>query len=140
MSKLNKDLKFTLLSDKGLEELEPLDPTKNFKIIMPELYKSYVEECLHKYKLNRQLYESLYFVEVEDLPMEILECPICKKKPKVKRDFNYEASGFGAWCKIFCKCHITECGRASWEDAFKTAVQCWNEDCTNLDNGIVKLL
>lgn len=30
-------------------------------------------------------------------------CPVCGRYPKIKRDYGYEQSGFGAWCTIQCK-------------------------------------
>lgn len=64
----------------------------------------------------------------------ILEpCPVCGKQPKVKRDYGYEGSGFGAWCVIQCKPlfrkpHLkAEQGKAQWYRALKYAAIEWNE-------------
>ena len=63
---------------------------------------------------------------------ELKKCPICGKQPKVKRDYNYEASGFGAWCTIQCKPLIgrhhlkIEEGKATWDRALKYAIEAWN--------------
>lgn len=60
-------------------------------------------------------------------------CPICGKIPKVKRDYGYEASCFGAWCTIQCKTffrkpHLKiENGKSTWERAYKYAIEDWNE-------------
>lgn len=67
------------------------------------------------------------------LDIIIKSCPICKKKPKIYRDHNYEAMGYGAWCTIKCKplfgkTHLkVEVGKASWNRAYKEAVEQWNE-------------
>lgn len=64
--------------------------------------------------------------------MIILPCPICNKRPKIKRDYNYESSVFGAYCTIQCKpllkqLHLkVECGKRTWERAYKYAIQDWN--------------
>ena len=58
---------------------------------------------------------------------ELKKCPVCGKQPKVKRDYNYEASGFGAWCTIQCKPHLKiEEGKATWDRALKYAIAKWN--------------
>ena len=63
---------------------------------------------------------------------ELKKCPVCGKQPKVKRDYNYEASGFGAWCTIQCKPLIgryhlkIEEGKATWDRALKYAIEAWN--------------
>lgn len=68
-----------------------------------------------------------------------LVCPVCGKKPKVIRDYSYEASGYGAWCIIQCKplfrkSHMrVECGKASWEGAYKEATMIWNKECTEYE-------
>lgn len=60
-------------------------------------------------------------------------CPICGKMPKIKRDYVYEASGFGAWCTIQCKPlfrrpHLKiEEGKSMWDRAYKYAIENWNE-------------
>lgn len=64
---------------------------------------------------------------------KIMACPICGKQPRIKRDYGYESSGFGAWCTIQCKPifrkpHLKiEEGKASWDRAFKYAIVHWNE-------------
>ncbi len=87
---------------------------------------------------------------------KIKPCPVCGKMPKVKRDYSYESSGFGAWCTIQCKplfrnpvisqylggtnrCTIQckplfrnphlkiEEGKATWDRAHKYAIVHWNE-------------
>lgn len=70
--------------------------------------------------------------------IELKPCPICGKQPKIKRDYGYEASGYGAWCTIKCghifKTHLKiEEGKASWERALYYASLRWNEtvDLTN---------
>ena len=35
----------------------------------------------------------------------LLNCPVCGKKPKIYRDYNFEHMFYGAWCQIKCK-HI----------------------------------
>ena len=68
-----------------------------------------------------------------DMNLQLLPCPICGKAPKVKRDYAYEASGFGAWCIIQCKPflrkpHIkVQVGKASWNRAYLMAATQWNE-------------
>lgn len=60
-------------------------------------------------------------------------CPICGKMPKVKRDYSYEVSGFGAWRTIQCKpflrkSHLKiEEGKSTWDRAYKYAIVHWNE-------------
>ena len=62
-------------------------------------------------------------------------CPICGKEPKVKRDWSYEASGYGAWCTIQCKPlfrkrHMKiEAGKADFQRAFEEAATAWNNLC-----------
>ena len=69
--------------------------------------------------------------------MELKPCPICGKRPKVKRDYAYEGSGFGAWCTIQCKSffrkpHLkVEAGKAQWERALICAVEEWNRRVSN---------
>ena len=64
--------------------------------------------------------------------MELKPCQICGKRPKIKRDYAYEASGFGAWCIIQCKPFLrkphlkVEEGKAQWERALIYAVEAWN--------------
>ena len=65
--------------------------------------------------------------------MELNPCPVCGKQPKIKRDYSYEAAGFGAWCTIQCKPFLrkphlkVEEGKALWERALKYAVERWNK-------------
>ena len=67
-------------------------------------------------------------------------CPICGKIPKVKRDYGYEASWFGAWCTIQCKPffrkpHLKiENGKSTWERAYKYAAAHWNEATEEMKN------
>ncbi len=70
--------------------------------------------------------------------IKLKPCPICGKQPKIKRDYNYEMSGFGAWCTIKCGClfktHLKiEEGKATWERALHYASLRWNAtvDLTN---------
>ena len=71
---------------------------------------------------------------------ELKPCPICGKMPKVKRDYGYESSGFGAWCIIECKrpfhkLHMkVEQGKSTWERAYKYAVEEWNRKVTDKEN------
>lgn len=64
--------------------------------------------------------------------VELKPCPICGKRPKVKRNYSYEYSGFGAWCTIQCKPFLrrpllkVEEGKARWERALKYAIEEWN--------------
>lgn len=64
--------------------------------------------------------------------MYIRPCPICGKMPKIKRDYNYEDSFFGAWCTIQCKpflrrAHVkVEHGNANWDIALERAIDDWN--------------
>ena len=64
--------------------------------------------------------------------IELKKCPVCDKQPKVKRDYSYEANGFGAWCTIQCKPLIgkphlkIEEGKATWDRALKYAIAKWN--------------
>ena len=64
--------------------------------------------------------------------MELLNCPICGKQPKIKRDYAYESMSYGAWCTIQCKPlfhkqHLkAESGKSTWERAYKEAVSRWN--------------
>ena len=70
--------------------------------------------------------------------IKIRLCPICGKKPKVKRDYGYESSGFGAWCTIQCKplfrkAHLkVEEGKATWEMALEYAAESWNEKAKDI--------
>ena len=63
---------------------------------------------------------------------ELKKCPVCGKQPKVKRDYNSAASGFGAWCTIQCNLLIgrphlkIEEGKATWDRALKYAIEAWN--------------
>lgn len=60
-------------------------------------------------------------------------CLVCGKMPKVKRDYAYEASGFGAWCTIQCKLLLRkpylkiENGKSTWERAYRYAIEDWNK-------------
>lgn len=60
-------------------------------------------------------------------------CPVCGRRPKIKRDYYYESAGFGAWCTIQCKPFLrkphlkVEEGKALWERALKYAVERWNK-------------
>ena len=64
--------------------------------------------------------------------MELKHCPICGKRPKIKRDYGSEGSGFGAWCIIQCKPFLrrphlkVEVGKAEWGRALKYAIEEWN--------------
>lgn len=64
--------------------------------------------------------------------MEIKPCPICGRIPKVKREYGFEANGYGAWCTIQCKPFLrkphrkVEHGKATWDRAYKYAVEEWN--------------
>ena len=66
-------------------------------------------------------------------------CPICGKLPKIIRDYNYEHSGFGAWCTIQCKPFLRkphlkiEEGKASWDRALKYGIEQWNRRAGNDD-------
>ena len=70
--------------------------------------------------------------ELVERGMELKPCPICGKRPKIKRDYGSEGSGFGAWCTIQCKPllrmpHLkVEEGKAQWERALKCAIEEWN--------------
>lgn len=72
------------------------------------------------------------------LNIELKPCPICGRRPKVKRDYAYESAMFGAWCTIICKPFLRkphrkiESGKASFQRAYEEAVNAWNED----DGGI----
>ena len=74
-------------------------------------------------------------VAIEEAVKErIKPCPVCGKRPKVKRDIGYETSGFGAWCTIQCKpllgkAHLKiEEGKSTWERAYQYAVGRWNKE------------
>ena len=66
----------------------------------------------------------------------LLNCPVCGKKPKIYRDYNYEYMSYGAWCQIKCK-HIiginfdTQCGKSTWDRALLGAVESWNDMVIN---------
>lgn len=68
---------------------------------------------------------------------ELKPCPVCGKLPKIKRDYGYEYSGFGAWCTIQCKpflrkTHLKiEEGKASWDRALKHGIEHWNRRATD---------
>ena len=65
---------------------------------------------------------------------ELRPCPICGRFPKIKRDYGYERSGFGAWCTIQCKplfrkSHLkVEEGKSTWDRALEYAMRRWNEE------------
>lgn len=65
--------------------------------------------------------------------IKLKPCPVCGKIPKVKRNYAYEASGYGAWCTIQCKPlfrkpHLKiEEGKSMWNRAYKHAIEDWNE-------------
>ena len=74
-------------------------------------------------------------VAIEEAVKErIKPCPVCGKRPKVKRDIGYETSGFGAWCIIQCKpllrkVHLKiEEGKSTWKRAYQCAVERWNKE------------
>ena len=81
-------------------------------------------------QLQEQIDDNLPEIPIYD--MIILPCPVCNKRPKIKRDGGYESSGFGAWCIIQCKPFLKqphlriESGKSTWERAYKYAVQDWN--------------
>lgn len=60
-------------------------------------------------------------------------CPVCGKIPKIKRNYSYEANGYGAWCTIQCKPlsrkpHLKiEEGKSMWDRAYKYAIMDWNK-------------
>ena len=65
--------------------------------------------------------------------MSVLKpCPVCGRYPKIKRDFGYEASGFGGWCTIQCKPffrkpHLkVEVGKSTFKRALEYAIDAWN--------------
>lgn len=63
--------------------------------------------------------------------LELKPCPVCGRKPQIKRDISYESHGFGAWCTIKCKplfkTHlIVEEGKSTWERALRYAIDDWN--------------
>ena len=68
--------------------------------------------------------------------MEVMLCPVCSKKPKIKRERNVS----GAWCVIQCKPflrkpHIRiECGKASPERAYTEAVIAWNTAVSEIED------
>ena len=59
-------------------------------------------------------------------------CPVCRKSPKIYRDFGYEDAGFGAWCTVECKPFLRkphlkiDCGKATWKMALVGAVEAWD--------------
>jgi hypothetical protein len=65
---------------------------------------------------------------------ELRPCPICGRSPKIKRDYSYEASGFGSWCTIQCKPlfrkpHLkVEEGKSTWDRALEYAMIRWNTE------------
>lgn len=74
-------------------------------------------------------------VAIEEAVKESIKpCPVCGKRPKVKRDIGYETSGFGAWCIIQCKpllrkAHLKiEEGKSTWKRAYQCAVERWNKE------------
>lgn len=68
---------------------------------------------------------------------ELKPCPICGKRPRIKRDIGYETSGFGAWCTIQCKPFLrkphlkVEHGKSIWDRAFLYAAYEWNRRADN---------
>ena len=64
--------------------------------------------------------------------IKLKPCPVCGKKPKIKRDYSYEANGYGAWCTIQCKPFMrkphlkVEEGKARWDRALKYGIERWN--------------
>lgn len=63
---------------------------------------------------------------------ELEPCPVCGKKPRIKRDYAFESAGYGAWCTIQCKPFLrkthfkVEEGKSTWERALKYASDRWN--------------
>lgn len=63
---------------------------------------------------------------------ELKPCPVCGRYPKIKRDYGYEQSGFGAWCTIQCKPFLrkphlkVEEGKSTFDRALKYAIAAWN--------------
>ena len=81
-------------------------------------------------------------VAIEEAVKErIKPCPVCGKRPKVKRDIGYETSGFGAWCIIQCKpllgkAHLKiEEGKSTWKRAYQYAVERWNKEALKVGKG-----
>lgn len=68
----------------------------------------------------------------KDPNLELKPCPICGKIPKIKRDYSYEAHGYGAWCTIQCKPlfrkphYKISHGKATWNRALHYAMIDWN--------------
>jgi len=66
--------------------------------------------------------------------LDLEPCPVCGKTPRIKRDYSYEGSCFGAWCTIECKPFLRkphlriEEGKASWERALKYGIEHWNRE------------
>ena len=66
----------------------------------------------------------------------LLNCPVCGKKPKIYRDYNFEHMFYGARCQIKCK-HIiginfdTQCSKSTWDRALFGAVESWNDMVIN---------
>lgn len=64
-------------------------------------------------------------------------CPVCGRYPKIKRDYGYEQSGFGAWCTIQCKPFLQkphlkiEEGKSTWERALNYGIEHWNRRVNN---------
>ena len=72
---------------------------------------------------------------------ELKPCPFYGRKPKIIRDYGYEAHGFGAWCTIRCKrffkTHMkVEEGKATWDRALKYAIEAWNRRVTDRNETI----
>lgn len=71
------------------------------------------------------------------LMSKLLPCPVCGKYPKIKRDYNYEAASFGAWCTIQCKPllrspHLrVESGKQLWQSAYENACEEWDRGVRN---------
>ena len=67
-----------------------------------------------------------------ELMDKLKPCSKCGKLPKIKRDYGYESTGFGAWCTIQCKpflrkLHLkVESGKAQWDRALQYAIEDWN--------------
>ena len=72
----------------------------------------------------------------------IKPCPVCGRRPKIKRDIGYETSGFGAWCIIQCKpllgkAHLKiEEGKSTWKRAYQCAVERWNKEALKDGKGV----
>ena len=66
------------------------------------------------------------------MSVELKPCPFCGRYPKIKRDYGYEESGFGAWCTILCKPFLrkphlkVEVGKSTYKRALEYAIDEWN--------------